>query len=288
MCSNPFTNEWKEIQEFQKSFNKIFGLGEQQEETDTSSLFFEMNLINKNEDEQSYPNINLDEISSIFENYTPIFEPVKAKIFKVVHRERTSLFTNLENDEIDSSTNDETFLKRKRLPEKRRRLENQDNMRKKIKRGFLNNALIIKLNDILEYNKIKSYFEKFPQNLVTDVTRNSNKDLLNMSLEEIFEKKELYNKNDKNSLNNYYHNLEVIKSKEVQENSELKKSKEVQENSELKTILNKKYFELFEEYINSKEFKVDENNRLKKKKMNDLYIERYICLAKHLIEFFSE
>ena len=276
MCSNPFTNEWKEIQEFQKSFNKIFGLGEQQEETDTSSLFFEMNLINKNEDEQSYPNINLDEISSIFENYTPIFEPVKAKIFKVVHRERTSLFTNLENDEIDSSTNDETFLKRKRLPEKRRRLENQDNMRKKIKRGFLNNALIIKLNDILEYNKIKSYFEKFPQNLVTDVTRNSNKDLLNMSLEEIFEKKELYNKNDKNSLNNYYHNLEVIKSKEVQENSELK------------TILNKKYYELFEEYINSKEFKVDEINRLKKKKMNDLYIERYICLAKHLIEFFSE
>ena len=276
MCSNPFTNEWKEIQELQKSFNKIFALGEQQEETDTSSLFFEMNLINKNEDEQSYPNINLDEINSIFENFTPIFEPVKAKIFKVVHRERTSLFTNLENDEIDSSTNDETFLKRKRLPEKRRRLENQDNMRKKIKRGFLNNALIIKLNDILEYYKIKSYFEKFPQNLVTDVTRNSNKDLLNMSLEEIFEKKELYNKNDKNSLNNYYHNLEVIKSKEVQENPELK------------TILNKKYYELFEEYINSKEFKVDEINRLKKKKMNDLYIERYICLAKHLIEFFSE
>ena len=275
MCSNPFTNEWKEIQELQKSFNKIFGLGEQQEETDTSSLFFEMNLINKNEDEQSYPNINLDEISSIFENYTPIFEPVKAKIFKVVHRERTSLFTNLENDEIDSSTNDETFLKRKRLPEKRRRLENQDNMRKKIKRGFLNNALIIKLNDILEYNKIKSYFEKFPQNLVTDVTRNSNKDLLSMSLEEIFEKKELYNKNDKNSLNNYYHNLEVIKSKEVQENSELK------------TILNKKYYELFEEYINSKEFKVDEINRLKDNEMSDIYIKRYIYLSKNFIKFFS-
>ena len=276
MCSNIFTNEWKENQEFQKSFNRYFGFGEQHEETDTSSQLFEMNLIDKNDEEQSYPNINLDEINSIFENYTPIFEPENAKIFKVVYRERTSLFTNLENDEIDSSTNDETFLKRKRLPEKRRRLENQDNMRKKIKRGFLNNALIIKLNDILEYNKIKSYFEKFPQNLVTDVTRNSNKDLLNISLEEIFEKKELYNKNDKNSLNNYYHNLKVIKSKEVQENSELK------------TILNKKYYELFEEYINSKEFKVDEINRLKKKKMNDLYIERYICLAKHLSEFFSE
>ena len=131
MCSNIFTNEWKENQEFQKSFNRYFGFGEQHEETDTSSQLFEMNLIDKNDEEQSYPNINLNEINSIFENYTPIFEPENAKIFKVVYRERTSLFTNLENDEIDSSTNDETFLKRKRLPEKRRRLENQDNMRKK-------------------------------------------------------------------------------------------------------------------------------------------------------------
>ena len=81
MCSNIFTNEWKENQEFQKSFNKIFGFGEQNEETDTSSQMFEMNLINKNDEEQSFPNINLDEINSIFENYTPIFEPENAKIF---------------------------------------------------------------------------------------------------------------------------------------------------------------------------------------------------------------
>ena len=94
-----------------------------------------------------------------------------------------------------------------------------------------------------------------------------------MSLEQIFETKELY---DKKGLTNYNHNLKVIRSKEVQENLELK------------TILNKKCCELFEEYINSKEFRVDEINRLKKKKMNDSYIQRYICLAKHLIEFFSQ
>ena len=273
MCSNPFTNEWKEIQELQKSFNKIFGLGEQQEETDTSSLFFEMNLINKNDEEQSFPNINLDEIKSIFENYTPIFEPENAKIFKVVHRERTSLFTNLENDEIDSSTNDETLLKRKRFPEKRRRFENQDNMRKKLKRVFFNDALIAKLNAILSDNNIKFYLVKFPQNIIINITKDANKKLFDMSLEQIFETKELY---DKKGLTNYNHNLKVIRSKEVQENLELK------------TILNKKCCELFEEYINSKEFRVDEINRLKKKKMNNSYIQRYICLAKHLIEFFSQ
>ena len=273
MYSNPFSNEWKEDQEFIKSYYRNFSWREQQEETDTSSRFLEMNFIKKSDDEQSYQNSDLANINSVFENYYPVFELKNTKIFKVVYRERTSLFTILENDEIDSSTNDETFLRRKRFPEKRKRFENQDNMRKKIKRGFLNYALIKKFNEILGDNENKSYLMKFPQNLVINITKDTNKKLINMTLEQIFEKKELYN--EKGS-NNYKHNLKVIKSKEVQGNSELK------------TILNKKYYELFEEYINSKEFKVDDINRLKKNKMNDLYIERYIYLAKHLIEFFSE
>ena len=146
-------------------------------------------------------------------------------------------------------------------------------MRKKLKRVFFNDALIIKLNSILSDNKIKLYLVKFPQNIIINITKDANKKLFDMSLEQIFETKELY---DKKGLTNYNHNLKVIRSKEVQENLELK------------TILNKKCCELFEEYINSKEFRVDEINRLKKKKMNDSYIQRYICLAKHLIEFFSQ
>ena len=94
-----------------------------------------------------------------------------------------------------------------------------------------------------------------------------------MTLLEIISKKELYNEND---LNKYYHNLNVIENKEIEENEELN------------VILNKTYCELFEEYINSKEFKIDEINRLKNKNMNDTYIKRYIYVAKHLIEFFSE
>ncbi len=144
-------------------------------------------------------------------------------------------------------------------------------MRKKIKRGFINKALIMKINFILKDNYIKSYLEKFPQHLVCDVTKRSNKDLINMTLEEIFEKKELYIKGD---LSKYAHNLKVIKSEEVQKNSELK------------AILNKKYSELFEEYINSKEFIVDEINRLKKK-FDESYIENYLYLSKHFIEFFE-
>ena len=65
-------------------------------------------------------------------------------------------------------------------------------------------------------------------------------------------------------------------------------NKEIKENEQLKEILNKTYHELFEEYINSKEFNIDEINRLKNKNMDNAYIKRYIYCSKHFIEYFSE
>ena len=53
-------------------------------------------------------------------------------------------------------------------------------------------------------------------------------------------------------------------------------------------IMNKTIRELYEEYINSDEFKINEINRLKNNKMQDEYITKYISLAKNLIEFFSK
>ena len=91
-----------------------------------------------------------------------------------------------------------------------------------------------------------------------------------MTLSEIFEKKEVYSSNDLN----FKHNLKVVQTKEIKENEELKE------------ILNKKYCELFEEYINSKEFNIDEINRLEEK-FDDSYIESYKNLARHFIEFFA-
>ena len=88
-----------------------------------------------------------------------------------------------------------------------------------------------------------------------------------MSIKEIYDEKDL---------NNYYHNLKVLENKEINENEELKE------------ILNKKYSELFQEYINSKEFNIIEINRLKNNDMDNSYIERYIYQSKHFIEYFSE
>ena len=65
----------------------------------------------------------------------------------------------------------ENKLQKKRFREKRPRRENQDNIRRKIKREFFNNALIRKLNDKLRSIGVIKYFEKFPHHFVNDVNR---------------------------------------------------------------------------------------------------------------------
>ena len=194
----------------------------------------------------------------------------KDKLFDIILPKSTPIFSKLEND---SSTDDGIFLERKRYSIKRRRRENKDNIRKKIKRGFLNNALINKINTIIKSNRGKLCFKRFQQHFVSDVAKKSNKVLLNMTLKEIFEKKEIY---DTKELKFYYHNLKLIQSEEIFENEELK------------NILNKKYCELYDEYLNSKEFMHDEINRLKNNKMEDSYIKRYIYLARNFINFINE
>ena len=193
------------------------------------------------------------------------------KIFEVVRPIKALLFTKLEDDLFKEEEN--TFMNRKRYKIKRSRRENQDNIRKKIKRGFLNNALIPKINMIIKKQGGKFVFEIFKQHFVSDVTRKNNMELFNMTLEEIFRKKELYNEIE---LNSYCYNLKLINSKEIQENKELK------------NILNLKLFKIFEEYINSKELNIDEIKRLKSKNMKDSYIKRYIHLAKNFIKFITE
>jgi len=216
-----------------------------------------------------YPNINLIFKDSVF----PFPSNIKNKSdsFSSVS---TNLFTNTENNSalFKEETN---FINNKRFPTKRPRKENKDNIRKKIKRGFFNNALVKKLNDKLKSIGSHNYFEKFPQYFASDVNQKRNKEILNMTLLEIFEKKELYIHENEKGLLNYSHNLNVVQSEEVKENEELKK------------IFNKSFRELYEEYVHSNEFNIDEISRLKKKN-GDEYVKNYIYLAKHLIEFFSQ
>ena len=93
-----------------------------------------------------------------------------------------------------------------------------------------------------------------------------------MTLQEIFENSELYIYEDKNGYANYLHNLEVVE--------------KIMNNNIFKKILSKTFKELYEEYLDSDEFNIDEINRLKKSKMENEYIRRYKNIAKDLINFF--
>ena len=219
------------------------------------------------EEDNEMPNLELTLIpyeQSLLKN------TITLKIFDVIYPDKYSVFTRIENDLSYLLKEEEMLCQRKRYNIRRKRRENNDNIRKKIKRGFFNKGLIHKLNMILKNQNINSYFEIFQQHFVGDVTKRTNNQLMNMTLEEIFEKKELYQESE---LKTYKHNLNLVKSIEIQENKELK------------NILNKKLYLIFEEYINSKEFLIDEINRLKNKKMDNEYIKRYIYLTKHFIEF---
>ena len=105
-----------------------------------------------------------------------------------------------------------------------------------------------------------------------DVSKKNNEDIIHMTLLEIIQKKELYSEKD---FSNYQNNLNIVNAKENKENSAFQE------------MLNKTFEKLFEEYLNSNEFKVDEINRLKRKGMKKDYIKKYICLANNFVKFYS-
>ena len=264
-----------------------FSLEEDSKETDIENDIFKI-LVNSNlkyinptlplkEEEKieeeflyHYSNSTKDDNSKIE------FISQKRKIFNINYRIRFDEFNDVQNKSLSPLSplsNEKSFLNNEILSTKKRRRENLDNIRKKIKTVFFNNYLYKKINEALKNKKSKLYFVKFPISFVNDIKRNTNKDIINKSLLEIMLNKGLYNEND---LDNYYHNLKVVGNKEILENEELK------------AILNKKYCELFEEYINSKEFNINEINRLKNNNMEDVYIKKYIYQSKYFMEYFME
>ena len=171
---------------------------------------------------------------------------------------------------------EQKLIGKKRRKRQRARKDDKDDIRVKIKRAFYNTALRNKLNMELKNIGSNQYFEKFPKHFASDPNKKRNKMILNMTLGEIFEKKELYIYENDKGLFNFKQNLKIVQSEEIKKNENFQK------------LLNKTFRELFEEYLNSDEFKIAEINRLRKKNMGDDYIKKYIELSITLIEFFSQ
>ena len=255
-----------------EQYNKLKHLNDEYSIGLTTPSIFEKNnfdILDENNKEKQ----KLEPIAQIKE----LSDNKKKGIFKIIYPEKVSLFTNMDNnfefkEEVDENKTEDNLFIRKKMPRK----ENKDNIRRKIKRSFFNKYVIPKLNMILKNNGSNLYFMRLPQSFVSDICIKNNKKVINMTLSEIFLNEEINVNNTNKDLTNYFHNLKVINNMDIKENKEFQK------------ILNMKFYELFNEYLNSVEFQIDEINRLKKKKFENSFISRYISISRNFIDFFSK
>ena len=237
---NSFFNSFKMQQEFQVNSLKSFSQINEPEETNilnkqnfaaAFNLIFPqkhtISLIEEN-DEMDDDDLYLLENSNKKENLKEIIpslklssQILKKSYFKINTDKINSLFTKYKTDSTVNK-NEVNLLGKKRNRTRRPRKDNEDNIRKKIKRGFLNVALFKKLNEKLSSIGSNQYFERFPSNFACDIDKKRNKEILNMKLKDIFEMEELYkNENNKGRLN-YAHNLKVINREEIKQNQVFK------------------------------------------------------------------
>ena len=253
---NKFNDQDFSGEEFAFAYKQIFQNGDE-----------EKNLA----DDKVFKNLESKSTSDISLEIEKVQKKPKNPLFKTIYPEKIFLFTPSENDSIEGfDINGVMSAKRIRAKEPRKRSDYDDEKRKAIKRAFFNKALIDALNKLLEK---PNYFVKFPQKLVENTTRKVNKKILYLSLKEIIENKKLY---EGMNLDIYNHNLKALDS--------LKEKN----NWKIDLILNTRFCDLYEEYLNSNIFKIDEINRLKKKNKSKDFIERYIYLSMKLIKFFQE
>ena len=256
--------------------------------TISSSKKDKNNEISLLEDEEKEVNDLSTHNHNVLNKYKKKFVIKKKPLFKVKSPKKNKLFISAKNSSDSIMEGNKKIFLGKKREKREKRKDDLDNIRAKIKRNFINSDITDQLNKLLKKIRSINKLYIFPGHLVRDVNKKRNQIVFGMTLLEFFEKKELYilktkseknkkyyEKKNKNIMKKYEHNLKIIHSEQVKENKEFQK------------ILNKKMHELYEEYINSPKFKIEEINRLKKKNCNDNYINRYINLANDLIQFFN-
>ena len=178
------------------------------------------------------------------------------------------------------------YISRKNTDKQRK--EKEDNIRKKIKSNFHKNILII-INTQLKQAGSKLYFQSLPQSFISDITKKSNCDVLEITYKDLFEfiHERIINgknyKKDKNKAINkavekkYIKNIETLKY--------LENNPEISEKSGWSRIKNMKYEDLLNAYFKSKEF--EQNIEKLEKKETKNYINDYIHFSLTYIDHYK-
>lgn len=206
--------------------------------------------------------------------------------FKIVYPKEFYIFNKL-GEKRDKKFLKDLFIKKlensnKKIFHKRgiilrKRKYNSDNIRKKIKTRFIH-SLKENINQKLKIAGSTKFFELLPQNFTSNISKDINRVMFDKSFKEVYSinfcKNE--NKNDAN-LKKFQKNLDVLEY--------LEKNKEISEKSYYDYYKNLKFYQIYDEYIRSKEFKKGIIT-LKLKGEKEEYIYNYIKLAYDLNNFF--
>ena len=273
---------------------------------DLSSMNIDIfNNFNINNESNSRPNDNNENLNFKEENNC-VFIGKKRKFSEENNRNQFYIFTQSENDndsrrlinevknanyikiyfstETFNSTSEEekhNSINKKEKKKKRKnnksRKDDADMITKKIKTKFLK-LLKIKINEILKSAGSKKKFTYLQPSFIENLKKNINIRIFNATLEELLLTNFIDFMEDKNikktDYTNYEHNKSVL---EFLKNN--KKYKDVNFD-----FLNMTYVQIFNEYLNSKEFEM-EIDKLKKKKSME-YIKNYIINTFNFFNFF--
>ena len=129
----------------------------------------------------------------------------------------------------------------------------QDNDRVKFVRQTLNFYLYNKLTNIIKLSKIKQKLKKFPEKLINEIAKLNNKKYLNLTLEDFYTRRKLYN--SKELLKHFEYNLVIINHLKDEKN------KIFLEKYGVEALLKMKFIDLIRIYLQSELFQ---------QKMNEL------------------
>ena len=192
----------------------------------------------------------------------------KIKKFKIYHIEYKKV---VEKDKIFNKQSH----KRKYKP---------DDIRKKIKARF-HKAIKNIINDNLRKAGSKKLFTYLPQVFISSITKEKNRNVLNLSFREILQKdfvSEADGKNYKNrnvDIAKYKKNIDVLKY--------LDNNPEICQNSGFDIISKMKYGDLLDEYFKSEEFE-RAICKLREENEDEEYIREYIIKSKNYLNFFMD
>ena len=260
---NNFNSE--NLNQFNQQFSKAFNIVFQGNKTDDDYLLQEK--INQKNDE----------------DHTNVFIPIPAKPTAIISEENT--FSKTDNQLFNKPTEEYKNLDKyseKSLFEivsgQRKRVDMPDIMRKRIKSDYYRNILKYLNKLLIDKNKENSNlkFGFLPQCLISNVTKDYNKKVMEMTLKEMILDKsfELFSKKKEKDEKIWQKNINIINY--IENNLD----------NNLNLILNTKMKYLYKEYLNSDEF-ANSIKELKEEGKYFDYIKNYIQVANQYVEYYS-